>query len=78
MPVTPPGDALLTLEEMIRGYTLDAAYQMNMENEIGSIEPGKLADLIVLDRNLFDLDTYEIHKTQVNMTMMNGKVVYQQ
>ena len=78
VPVTPPGDALLTLEEMIRGYTLDAAYQMNMENEIGSIEPGKLADLIVLDRNLFDLDTYEIHKTQVNMTMMNGKVVYQQ
>jgi predicted amidohydrolase YtcJ len=50
---------------------------MNMENEIGSIELGKLADLIVVDKNLFDLDTYEIHKTQVDMTMMNGKVVYQ-
>jgi len=77
MSVTPPVDALLTLEEMIRGYTLDAAYQMNMENEIGSIEQGKLADLIVVDKNLFDLDIFEIHKTKVDMTMMNGKVVYQ-
>lgn len=75
--VPSPVDPLLTLKEMIRGYTLDAAYQVNMENEIGSIEPGKLADLIVIDRNLFDLDTYEIHKAQVDMTMMNGKVVYQ-
>ena len=77
MPVTPPVNALLTLEEMIRGYTLDAAYQLNMESELGSIEEGKLADLIVVDKNLFALDTYDIHKAKVDMTMMNGKMMYQ-
>jgi len=77
MPVTPPVNALLTLEEMIRGYTLDAAYQLNMESELGSIEEGKLADLIVVDKNLFALDTYDIHKAKVDMTMMNGKMIYQ-
>ncbi|MCR8923275.1 amidohydrolase [Dasania sp. GY-MA-18] len=77
MPVTPPVDALLSLEEMIRGYTLDAAYQLNMENEVGSLEVGKLADLIIVDKNLFDLDVYDIHKAKVEMTMMNGKVVFE-
>tara|TARA_R110000868_G_scaffold296644_1_gene556969 strand:- start:86864 stop:88687 length:1824 start_codon:yes stop_codon:yes gene_type:complete len=77
MPVTPPVNALLTLEEMIRGYTLDAAYQLNMETKIGSIEVGKLADLIVVNKNLFDIDVYDIHKAKVEMTMMNGKVVFE-
>jgi predicted amidohydrolase YtcJ len=76
MPVTPPENARLTLEELIRGYTLDAAYQLNMETEIGSIEEGKLADLIVIDKNLFDLDAYEIHKAKVELTMMNGRIVH--
>ena len=72
-----PVDAGLTLEEMIRGYTLDAAYQLNMEEQLGSIEQGKLADLLVVDQNLFDLNAYDVHKAQVEMTMMNGKIVYQ-
>lgn len=77
MPVTPPENALLTMAEMIRGYTMDAAYQLNMEQRIGSIEVGKLADMIVVDKNLFDLETYEIHKAKVEMTMMNGRVVFE-
>ena len=77
MPVTPPIDSLLTLEEMIRGYTLDAAYQLNMEKDIGSLEVGKFADLVVVDKNLFELHTYDIHNAKVTMTFMNGELVFE-
>lgn len=76
-PVTPPIDETLSLETMIKGYTLNAAYQLNMENEIGSITVGKKADLVVLQENLFDIDTYDIHKVRVDMTMMNGEFTYE-
>jgi predicted amidohydrolase YtcJ len=76
-PVTPPIDETLSLETMIKGYTLNAAYQLNMENEIGSITVGKKADLVVLQENIFDIDTYDIHKVRVEMTMMNGKFTYE-
>jgi predicted amidohydrolase YtcJ len=49
-----------------------------MEDEIGSLEAGKKADLVVLDRNLFETDPYEIHQTRVLMTVLDGEVVYQQ
>ncbi|MGR4000847.1 MAG: amidohydrolase family protein [Alphaproteobacteria bacterium] len=61
---------------MIRGYTIDGAYQLHMEDRIGSVEVGKDADLVVLDQNLFEVDKYEIHKTQVEMTVMNGETTY--
>ena len=48
-----------------------------MEDEIGSLEAGKKADLVVLDGNLFEADPYEIHKIAVVMTVMDGEVVYQ-
>jgi predicted amidohydrolase YtcJ len=48
-----------------------------MEDEIGSLEVGKKADLVILDKNLFDVETYDIHKTQVVMTVMDGSVVYE-
>ncbi|BFM15658.1 amidohydrolase [Maricurvus nonylphenolicus] len=67
----------LTLEEMIRGYTIDAAYQLNMETDIGSLEQGKLADLVVINKNVFELDEDQIHTAKVAMTMMNGEIVYQ-
>jgi predicted amidohydrolase YtcJ len=76
-PIQPRESERVDLDTMIRGYTLDAAYQLHMEGEIGSIEVGKKADLVVLDRNLFETDTYEIHKVAVLLTMMDGKVVYQ-
>jgi hypothetical protein len=50
---------------------------MHMEDEIGSIEVGKKADLVVLDQNLFDVDAYDIHKTNVVLTMMDGDIVYE-
>ncbi len=67
----------LPLETLIRGYTLDAAYQLRMEDKIGSIEVGKRADLIVLGENLFDLPAEDLHNLKVEMTMVDGKVVYE-
>lgn len=74
--VQPSVDERLDVASLIRGYTSDAAYQLHMENEIGTIKVGKKADLIILDQNPFDAKTYEIHKIQVEMTMKGGRVVY--
>lgn len=73
----PPVDERISLEQALRGYTLDAAYQLGREALLGSIEPGKQADLVVLSHNLFDLDAYAIHTARVLFTMMNGEVVYE-
>jgi len=70
-------DGSLTLQEMIRGYTIDAAYQLNLEDELGSLEVGKLADLVVIDENIFEQDIDNIHQAKVAMTFMNGERVYE-
>jgi len=75
-PVQPPVSERLDIASMIRGYTIDAAYELHMEDQIGSIEVGKKADLVVLDQDIFEVDTYEIHKTRVLLTVMDGDVVY--
>jgi predicted amidohydrolase YtcJ len=77
-PIQPRESERLDIESLIRGYTIDAAYQLHMEDEIGSLEVGKRADLVVLDRNLFETDAYEIHETEVLMTILDGEIVYQQ
>jgi predicted amidohydrolase YtcJ len=65
------------LATMIEAYTINGAYMMELEDRQGSIEVGKRADLVVLDRNLFDIPAYEINEAQVLMTLFNGEVVYQ-
>ncbi|MEX2124843.1 MAG: amidohydrolase [Woeseia sp.] len=75
-PVQPRTTERLDLDSLIRGYTIDAAYQLRLEDEIGSLVPGKKADLVVLDRNLFETDTYAIHETGVVMTLLDGEIVY--
>lgn len=67
----------LSLEDAIRGYTLGAAFAGRREKTEGSLEPGKLADFILLDRDLFKIEPSEIGKTEVLITMVGGKVVYQ-
>lgn len=67
----------LSLEQAIEAYTMGAAYGGKREKTEGSIEPGKLADLILLEQDLFKTDPHEIDKTRVLMTMVGGKVVYQ-
>lgn len=72
----PEDSEKLSLEQAIMAYTLDAAYQIRMEEIIGSLEVGKRADLIIIDRDIFEVETDEIVETQVLMTMMNGEVVH--
>ena len=62
----------LTLEQVIEAYTINNAYVMRMEDKIGSIEEGKLADLVIFNDNLFEIDTYKIHEAKVYETIMNG------
>lgn len=71
-----PASEQLTIEQLIAGYTQNAAYQMRMESQIGSIETGKLADLLVLDENLFDLDSNEIWKVKPAAVLMEGEVIH--
>lgn len=65
------------LEDMIRSFTYNGAYANFLEDEIGSLEVGKRADLIVLEKNLFEIPVEEITKTKVMQTMVAGNVVYQ-
>ena len=76
-PVQPRASERLSIESLVRGFTLDAAYQLHMEDQIGSIEVGKKADLIVLDQDIFSVDTYAIHQTRVLLTMVDGNIVHE-
>lgn len=76
-PVLAPADQRLTVEQAVHANTLGAAYQIRLDDRVGSLQAGKLADLIVLDRNIFDIDPHDIHRTEVQLTMMNGRVVHE-
>ena len=66
----------LTVEEALRMYTIDAAYSSCEEKVKGSIEEGKLADLTILSNNPFAVPTNKLDKVTVEMTIIDGKVVY--
>ena len=70
-------DEALTMMEALQGYTLNAAYLSFEEDIKGSIEPGKLADFIVLDRDLLSIDPEHIMDTQVLETWLGGTLVYE-
>ena len=71
-----PGQRL-TVEETVRGYTLGAAYAGRREKTEGTIETGKLADLIIVSQNIFEIDPHRIGATKVLTTIVGGRVVYQ-
>lgn len=66
----------VTLPEILAAYTINGAYLGHWEKDTGSLEAGKSADLIVLDKNLFDIPLNEIHKTKVLWTIFRGRAVY--
>lgn len=66
----------ISVEEAIKGYTLNGAYAEFAEQDKGSIETGKLADLVVLDQNLFTIPPERIPETKVRMTFLGGTLVY--
>jgi predicted amidohydrolase YtcJ len=68
----------ISVEEALRAYTIDAAYAAFDDSRIGSIEPGKLADIVVLEQNLFDLPPEKLNTVPIAATIVGGKVVYRQ
>jgi predicted amidohydrolase YtcJ len=79
--VTDPKEVLwpeerATLDEMIASFTINGAYANFLEKETGSLEAGKLADIVVLEKNLFKIPATEISKTKVLMTLFEGREVF--
>ena len=68
----------ITVEDAVKAYTLDAAYAEFDEGCRGSIEERKLADLVILDRNIFGLPPEKIPQARVVMTIVNGQIVFQE
>ncbi len=66
----------ISVAEAVAGYTTGAAYSCYMEDHVGTIEPGKYADLVVLSDDIFEIDPVEIENVQVDLTMVEGDVVY--
>ena len=67
----------IPVKEALRLYTVNGAYASFEENIKGSIEPGKLADMVVLDRDIFSIPAEEIKDIQVEMTIVGGELVFQ-
>jgi predicted amidohydrolase YtcJ len=70
-------DQALTLEETIRIHTVNGAWTLRLDDETGSIENGKFADMIILNHNLFEIPETKIHETEVQKTIFKGKVIYE-
>jgi predicted amidohydrolase YtcJ len=67
----------LTRYEALKSYTLDPAYAAFQEDVLGSITPGKLADLVVLSRDIMTIPPEEILETEAVMTLVGGEVVFE-
>jgi predicted amidohydrolase YtcJ len=70
-------DEAIDLPDALAAYTIGAAYAMGLEKETGSLEVGKRADLIVLEKNLFDVPARQLGKTRVLLTLVDGIPVYE-
>ncbi len=69
-------EELIDLPTALAAYTINGADLGHQEEITGSIETGKAADLVVLDRNLFEIPSTEIHQVKVRMTLLEGKIVF--
>lgn len=76
LPIMPPENETITLDQALKANTLNAAYVLGKEKEIGSLKVGKLADIVVLEKDLYKMPPKEISATKVQLTMMNGKITH--
>jgi hypothetical protein len=67
----------ISITEAIRSFTIDAAWAAHQETTLGSLEVGKWADFIIIDRDIFNEPQESIWKTKVLQTWIAGAVVYQ-
>jgi predicted amidohydrolase YtcJ len=67
----------ITIEEAVKAYTVGSAYAEFQDTVKGIISPGKLADLVILSRDIFTIDPTEIENVKVVFTLMDGRVVYE-
>jgi hypothetical protein len=70
-------DEAVDVRTALRSYTIWSAHQMFLEDEIGSLEPGKYADIAVWDKNLYEVPTEELETIQCQMTLFQGEVVFE-
>jgi predicted amidohydrolase YtcJ len=66
----------ITVAQAVHAYTVGAAYAQFNEKQKGSLEPGKLADIAVLSRDIFHIDPVQIENTRVDLTIFDGRVIY--
>lgn len=71
-----PRSERIRLDTLVDGYTINGAYQLGRSQELGSIEVGKQADLVILNQNLFDVNRYDVHKTKPVAVIMDGELVF--
>jgi predicted amidohydrolase YtcJ len=69
-------DQALTVDQLLTGYTINSAYAEFADQKVGSLQPGKLADVIVLSQDLTKVPATDVSKTQVVLTVVGGKVVW--
>ncbi|RLA32613.1 MAG: hypothetical protein DRR11_07830 [Gammaproteobacteria bacterium] len=69
-------DESISVHDTLRAYTINAARQVFLEQKVGSIEEGKLADIVVWDRDLYSIPVSELKEVKPVLTLMNGEVVY--
>jgi len=67
----------ISLADALKAYTLGSAFAYGREKELGTLEKGKLADLVVVDKNLFEIGVDEIKDCLIHLTMMDGKIEYE-
>ncbi len=73
--IRPPASERLDLEQLVQGYTINGARQLRLDEQLGSIEAGKLADFVVLERNLFEIDPFDIWTLEPSAVLMEGELI---
>ncbi len=75
-PILPPENERITLDQALKAYTIDAAYVLGLEDRIGSLKVDKLADMVIIDKDLHKIAPKGISTTKIDLTMMNGKITH--